>query len=207
MDPIPSNHDESESKGVILTQSELIPEYISSLDFISKALEDHIADLELCKSRIMDTFERYMTYIERSQEQQISWHIFNQHIDKFQRSFLKLLEFIDHKELTHVVSAESLKALAWSESRPPPCSVFEGTEIRACHRFLQYNPDSRSCNASEKGAEDVFTTCATELVGLVRTVCQASKTLATAYWDEQIQIVSTEERSGSRMNGCRGNLS
>lgn len=197
MDPTPFKPKESKSRGFSLTQSELFPEYISSLDFISKALEGCIADLELCKSRIMDTFARYMTYIERSQEQQISWHIFNQHIDKFQRSFLRLLEFIDHKELTHVVSAESLKALAWSKSRPSPCLVFEGTGIRACHRFLQYNPDLRSCNTSEKGVEEVFTTCATELVGLVRTVCQESKTLATAYWDEQMQIISTEERSGS----------
>ena len=183
---------DSKCNGFHLSQSKLFPYYLSSLDSISKALQDRISDLELRKLHIESTYQRYITYSEHPEEQRISLYIFSQHVNSFRLSFIKLLEFTKHEKWTNGMADILLPATGWHKARTSSVAASERPEISACRRFLQYNLDAHIHNKPAAGSGEIYSFCVDELLNLVRTVCEISKELAATYWDEQIQIVLVE---------------
>jgi hypothetical protein len=163
-----------------LSQSELFPDHIASLNHVVKDLEEHISDLDLHKSRIDDTYERYTIYVKESEEQRLSRQILNAHFRHFQKALASFLQYIKYEQITSPMKTDSFDLDNTRDVTEP--------RISACQQLLQY--DFGGSNADSKANVDKLATsiCMDELVSLVRTACDVSKNLTKRYWDEEVRI-------------------
>src|SRR5947207_12509386 len=95
-----SKSDVSTPDRLYLSQNRLFPDYITNLDNMGKDLEQLISELDLHKSRIEDTYQRFTNYSQDSEERQLSSEIFNTHFGHFKEVFVKFLEYIKDVHLT-----------------------------------------------------------------------------------------------------------
>ena len=178
-----SNSGSSAPAPFVSSQSELFADDTASLDHVAKTLEQFVADLNLHKSRIEDTYQRFIKYSQESEERQLSSEIFNAHFRHFKDTFVKFLKYIKYEHLTSTSgnpkSEVPLEAVKTIDS-------FEDSEFTACQKLLQYSDKEDTC-------EKVCFVRVGELVGLVCTVCEISKGFARRYWDQEVHsLLKTE---------------
>jgi hypothetical protein len=163
-----------------LSQSELFPNHIASLNHVVKDLEEHISDLDLHKSRVDNTYGRYTVYVEESEEQRLSHQILNAHFRHFQKALASFLHYIKYEQITSPKKTDSFDGDNTRDVTEP--------RISACQQLLQYDFGGSNTDSNTNVDKLATSICVDELVSLVRTVCDVSKNLARRYWDEEVRI-------------------
>jgi hypothetical protein len=167
----------------VLSQSLLFPDYIASLDDVSRTLQQLISVIDGHKSHLDGTYQRYIKYRQNTEEQRLSWQIFNSHICHFQKSFIKLLIYINNEEWMNLSGEiETYTPCNWVKL-PKLTST---SDAGVCKRLLQYNPVGSLSNAISD-YDLVNSSCVEELGDLARKVSTISKTIARKYWNEKVE--------------------
>jgi hypothetical protein len=126
-----------------------------------------LSDLQRFRTYAENTRVRYSEFLKQSEEQRLSFQIFNSHVRQFHEAFVK---FLKHARLEKSLSRElehekGLNPLEWYQLHfgKPIVSAED-----ACRYFLLYNPKGSFFSQRESPEhEEIYSACVSELTNLI----------------------------------------